>query len=72
MAHDSNRPDGSDAKPHRSEHRTDHRRDERGLEERHHETSRRDVIRTWVILALLMVAFAVWFGIVYLLEPGIR
>lgn len=33
---------------------------------------RRAVVRTWLILVGLMLAYVVWFGAIYLLEPGIR
>ena len=39
---------------------------------REHETTGREVTRTWVILGLMMLAYIVWFGVIYLLEPGIR
>lgn len=35
-------------------------------------TRRRAVRRTWLLLGAAMLAYAVWFGLIYLLEPGIR
>lgn len=37
-----------------------------------HEPSRGDIVRTWSILIGLMALYGIWFGIIYLLQPGIR
>lgn len=44
------------------------RRDDRESKE----AERRAVVRTWLILLGMMVTFSLWFGLIYLLEPGIR
>ncbi len=35
-------------------------------------TRRRAARRTWLLLGAMMLAYAVWFGLIYLLEPGVR
>lgn len=35
-------------------------------------TRRRAVRRTWLLLGAAMLAYVLWFALIYLLEPGIR